>query len=106
MSELKPCPFCGDSADFAETFSVEPPHNIVGGIVYCVSSLCKCYVEGDSRTEATKRWNRRADIPWLPDELVERIRQQTCSFMPDQVADAVWRNNLLCDILAVCEGKE
>ena len=43
---------------------------------------------------------RRADLAGLPEELVGRIRQQTTSFMVDQVADAVWRNRLLLDLLA------
>ncbi len=42
----------------------------------------------------------RADLARLPEDLAERIREQRVAFKADAVDDAVWRHQLLGDILA------
>lgn len=58
MAELKPCPFCGGSVRFDETYSFFSDH-----VIYCdscdiVFSLDDCTARKD---EIAQVWNRRVD---------------------------------------------
>ena len=63
MIELKKCPFCGSEAEVFEdiTFECETGKQIgkIKAFAWCTN--CSALVSGDSKTEATEAWNRRAD---------------------------------------------
>ena len=61
MRGLKPCPFCGGDATMAAYYV----HPFNGGMitvwkVYCKS--CMARVEGKSKSNAAKNWNKRQEI--------------------------------------------
>ena len=49
--ELLPCPFCGSPADYVA--------NSIHGIANCTNEECWAEIEGGTKKEAKKRWNRR-----------------------------------------------
>lgn len=60
MAELKPCPFCGDSAFLCDIpYSCEP-----GRLVMWAVECNGCHTttfEYDTKEEAIEAWNRRAE---------------------------------------------
>ena len=54
MSELKPCPFCGDNR------AVHIESKTFGFYVFCVKCRAKTD-HGANKGAATRAWNRRAD---------------------------------------------
>lgn len=62
MTELKPCPFCGEPVTLKETYLC-----YYGYVVEhktktesCILSDGKCF-DADSYREAARKWNRRAE---------------------------------------------
>ncbi len=70
MSELKPCPFCGDSS-----VELESGRHVASGLGYSADVNCECGASGareyanteeDAKERAVAAWNRRADPPEAP----------------------------------------
>lgn len=107
MSELKPCPFCGN--DNQSLFSLEPESGTRRSQIVCV--IC----EAAGPLVPGYDWNfRRADAVLSEDsstppaELVERLRSQMAWLdqFPDLGGPAPERwDSLLRDLLAWMEGK-
>jgi len=95
MSELKPCPFCGAS---------DPRLGSIGNYQFVFCAGCGCKTANLRPGEEAGRWNTRADIPWLTDELVERVREMLDVYEYPAEASAEWL--LARDILAALEPKE
>lgn len=56
MTELKPCPFCGDiHPTVLDTIDGDP---IIPCFVLC--SFCSARINGPNRHDAIEAWNRRA----------------------------------------------
>ena len=56
-NELKPCPFCGGSADISKTLLYG---KVAGYVVFC--KKCGCEINArSSKQNAKKAWNRRSD---------------------------------------------
>lgn len=74
---LKPCPFCGGEAELDRTmerfeYCTGGPNSVMdyGYWVYCTkcdASLGAINVPPSSPEEATRDWNRRADLPVPPE---------------------------------------
>jgi hypothetical protein len=57
MSELKPCPFCGGSAEFIGS----PPKN---GYDRVACKMCDTEHSGDDEASSILGWNTRTDTVW------------------------------------------
>ena len=63
MTEIKPCPFCGAKAEWAEVYNPDPILRLVS--VGC--EACDIYFQGcretlkEAREVAIEKWNRRAE---------------------------------------------
>lgn len=72
MSELRPCPFCGDELWANPKMPGAFQHHRNG-----------CFADGYGvYGEYLERWNRRT--PWLPDELVTKLKA-----IQPELADAI-----------------
>ncbi len=110
MSDLKLCPFCGCSEELEYGYGTDDREGKPSWI-YCGS----CGAQGPwvytnspeiESPEVQREWNRRADIPWLPKELVERLRSAIRKDGDELVLvmHPSACGNLFRDILAACEG--
>ncbi len=58
--ELKPCPFCGSSAEIVH---IDEGENAGGSCVSCTRCLASGNVEFGFKENYVSNWNRRADLP-------------------------------------------
>ena len=76
--KLKRCPFCGGKAVIEV---IEPHRHIIckmpvykgGAFIECTE--CGCTISGETETEATEKWNRRAN-DGNPDKVVEQLENE------------------------------
>ena len=57
MAELRSCPFCGREPDV-------PEKSVDGYWVECSNPNCMALIESDTKEDAIKAWNTRADV-WI-----------------------------------------